>query len=289
MNSIVRILLFFALSLSYTLSFAQSSVWKVSSGDKHSYIGGTFHLLAPEDHPLPKAYDVAYNDSRSLVFETDTEGATSPEFQAKFMAALTYSDGRTLKSALSEDTYNKLSEYFTSRKLNIAQFSPFTPSGASLMLVMTEFQLMGLRPDLGVDMVYSAKAKKDKKMQGSLESLDEQLGFIANMSQGKDDELILYTLRDMEKLPSMINDMKAAWKKGDLKSIDKLTADSTKEFPEVHKALIVDRNNNWMKKIEPMIKSTVTEFILVGAAHLSGKHGLINQLKKKGYKVEQLK
>ncbi|SMF45386.1 hypothetical protein SAMN02745866_02943 [Alteromonadaceae bacterium Bs31] len=281
--------LFFIFTLLSTVAVAASSVWKVSSGEKQMYIGGTFHLLAPEDHPLPKAYDIAYKDSQSIIFETDIEASNTPEFQAKFLAALTYNDGRTLESALSKDTYKKLSVYFASRKIDIAQFASFTPSGAGLMLALTELQLLGLRPDLGVDTIYSQKAKADKKMIGSLESLEEQINFIANFSQGKDDEFILYTLKDVEKIPAIVSDMKTAWKTGDLDTIEKIGAETAKDFPDMHKALIVDRNNAWMKKVEPMIKSTVTEFVLVGAAHLSGEKGLIKQLENKGYKVEQLK
>jgi uncharacterized protein YbaP (TraB family) len=41
-------------------------------------------------------------------------------------------------------------------------------------------------------------------------------------------------------------------------------------------------------KIAGFLKSKDTYFVVVGAAHLAGKQGIIELLKGKGYKVEQL-
>jgi len=66
-----------------TLSVQAASVWKVSS-DKHTlYIGGTIHILSPEDYPLPREYDIAYKAADKVVFETDMIAANSLEFQQK--------------------------------------------------------------------------------------------------------------------------------------------------------------------------------------------------------------
>jgi len=50
---------------------ADSSVWKITSGENTVYLGGTVHLLRPSDYPLPEEYEQAYQESAVLVFETD--------------------------------------------------------------------------------------------------------------------------------------------------------------------------------------------------------------------------
>ena len=45
------------------------------------------------------------------------------------------------------------------------------------------------------------------------------------------------------------------------------------------------RNLNWINKIDGLI-STKKCFVIVGALHLYGENGLINLLKKRGYKVK---
>lgn len=54
---------------------------------------------------------------------------------------------------------------------------------------------------------------------------------------------------------------------------------------EYKSALVIERNNAWMLKIPALINQGST-LIAVGAMHLTGDLGLINQLRKKGYTVK---
>jgi uncharacterized protein YbaP (TraB family) len=60
------------------------------------------------------------------------------------------------------------------------------------------------------------------------------------------------------------------------------------ETPDLYESLLVNRNNNWMPKIEAMFDTDETEFVLVGVAHLVGEHGLTAMLQSKGYEIVQL-
>jgi uncharacterized protein YbaP (TraB family) len=62
-----------------------------------------------------------------------------------------------------------------------------------------------------------------------------------------------------------------------------------KEFPELYQSLLVQRNNNWMPKIDQYLSDKQVEFIIVGSLHLHGAEGLLKKLKDKGYLLEQLK
>ncbi len=54
-----------------------------------------------------------------------------------------------------------------------------------------------------------------------------------------------------------------------------------------NRIIVVERNNMWMAKIPTLIKDKPS-FIAVGAAHLPGEKGLVNQLRKLGYVVENI-
>lgn len=61
------------------------------------------------------------------------------------------------------------------------------------------------------------------------------------------------------------------------------------EYSDNYRKLIIDeRNKNWMKSIPKSIAEK-SSFIAVGAAHLAGKNGLINQLRDLGYDVSIFK
>jgi uncharacterized protein YbaP (TraB family) len=56
----------------------------------------------------------------------------------------------------------------------------------------------------------------------------------------------------------------------------------------MYQRLLVERNKDWMPKIEALFSRKGRAFVVVGAAHLVGPDGLLAQLKAKGYAIEQL-
>ena len=89
--------LFFAVISVYSV-FAQSSVWKVTNGDKVLYLGGSSHLLRAEDFPLPTEFDMAFDASQEMVFETDINSVSYPEIVQLMMMKSLLPEGKTLKS-----------------------------------------------------------------------------------------------------------------------------------------------------------------------------------------------
>lgn len=278
----------FAMLFVSGLSYAGSPVWKVSKGNSQLYIGGTVHVLGESDYPLPAAFDKAYALSQILVFETDIQAMQSPEFQQKIMASMLYSDGISLKQVLSDTTYQLLSQHLSSRGIPIARMENIKPGMVSMTLTVMELQRLGLA-GIGVDEHFNARAVRDRKALLALETVDEQLAFIENLGLGQEDEFIRYTLRDINDLPTIMQEIKTSWRSGD---IDKMNAELLmpfkQDFPKVYSNLIVKRNKAWIPKLVEMTRSTEVELVLVGALHLVGKDGVLTELEALGYKVEML-
>lgn len=271
-------------------ALAESSVWKVSKGKNYFYLGGTIHLLTADDHPLPDEYSVAYKDSNTIIFETDLIATETPEFQTKLMAAMTYSDERTLASELTPGTYRKLEEFMALRQVPIANFSTFQPWGVSLIVTMLEYQRLGMMPNYGVDSYFNNLALADSKQTLGLETPEEQLSFLTSMAVIDPNKSIEYTLRDLEHLPEFIQLMKKSWLNGDLEALSThaFVVQMKMEFPEMYDTIVTSRNKAWMKQLPSLVDDNNKEFVLVGAMHLNGKEGLLDQLKTQGFKIEQL-
>jgi hypothetical protein len=211
----------------------------------------------------------------------------SPEFQAIMMRELSYSGGRNLRQVVNQNTYQALEQFFTTRGIPMATIIGFKPGMVSMMMTMVELQRLGLA-GVGVDAYYSAKSIDDRKPLGQLETVEAQIAFIANMGAGQIDEMLIYALADIERLPDLMNAMKHAWRQGNMTELKAIgITPFKKEFPEIYQSLIVDRNNAWLPKIEAMLKSSEVELVLVGALHLAGEDGLLSQLVARGYEVRQ--
>lgn len=284
----MRLLLAFTLLFSPLLSLADTSVWKVSKNDQSLYIGGTLHVLAESDYPLPDSFTQAYEDAQTLVFETDLAALATPDFQMSMLGALTYADGNNLKSSLKPDTFTRLQSYCQVRGLPLDNFLRFKPALLTITLTMVELQRLGIS-SAGVDEHFHKLGAKDGKAVGQLESTEQQLQFLSSMGEGQEDQLILSTLDDMDILAEMMSTMKTAWRKGDSdKLLHTAITPMKADYPELYKDLLVSRNDNWIPQIKAMFETPETEFILVGTLHLIGDDGIIERLAADGYDVEQL-
>jgi len=109
------------------------------------------------------------------------------------------------------------------------------------------------------------------------------------MGQGQEDAFINYTLNEMKNMEAMLDQLKAAWRHGDLPELNNIAIKPLKkDFPKLYQAMLVKRNNAWLPQIEEMLTTGEVELILVGALHLAGQDGLLTQLENAGFKVENL-
>lgn len=266
---------------------AGSPVWKISKAGNHLFIGGTIHILSPSDYPLPEVFEKTYHQSSIIVFETDILRLQQPDFQHYTMAQLSNTEGVTLKSILSTRTYQALESHLQERSISISQLEPMKPGLVCVTLAVVELSRLGLM-GTGVDEYFTLRAINDNRDRIFLETPEEQIAFIATLGKGTEDQLIEYTLKDMGTLPQVMKMLKSAWRTGDLKTLETLSIKPlSQKFPQIHQQLFTDRNAAWMPRIERMLTTEPIEFILVGAAHLPGKEGLLKRLAAKGYTVEQ--
>ncbi len=288
MKMAVCVLILTSLLSGATSAWAESSVWEIRKNGQRLFLGGTIHMLSDSDYPLPEAYDRAYQKSAVVVLETDAQAMQQPQFQQKMMAAMIYQDGRNLKQVLSEDTFKALSQHMTARGIPLDQMLLFKPGMISMTLSVVELQRLG-QTAKGVDHFFGTRAKQDGKSLGQLETVEQQITFLATMGKGREDDMIMYTLRDLADLPTILSEMKTAWRAGDMAALEKSSLQEMQDaFPEIYKTLLVDRNNDWMPQIEALLMSEPVEFVLVGSLHLAGDDGVLQQLRSRGYQIKQM-
>ena len=279
------------LSLAVTLSpcaMSDSSVWKVSKGDNHLYVGGTVHLLPEDQFPLPDEFDKAYKASETIVFEVPDLSMESPEIQQMLIQNMLYDDGRTLETVLSKETYERLVKVCESYGLPLANFNGMKPSMITLVLSVTEYTRLGMMAE-GVDSYFEDKAIKDNKARSGLESIEYQIKMLSAMGEGEEDAFIKKSLDDLPKSKELMDKLLAAWRIGDMKTTDRVMGQAMAGYsPALYQNLLVKRNNNWLPKIEEMMATKEIEFILVGVAHLAGKDSVLSQLADKGYDISKI-
>jgi len=61
-----------------------------------------------------------------------------------------------------------------------------------------------------------------------------------------------------------------------------------RNYPELYKTLVVDRNEAWVKQIKDLTTETDDYLVVVGALHLVGEDGVPSLLSEIGISTNQL-
>ncbi|NOQ35721.1 MAG: TraB/GumN family protein, partial [Methylococcaceae bacterium] len=182
-------------------------------------------------------------------------------------------------------TYALLKHYLKSRKIPVARLKQFKPPMAMMSLMMLELKRLGMA-EIGVDMFFNQKALAENKKRLHLESIEKQLTILENMGKGHADDLVLSTLKDLKKLAAEMDELKNAWRSGDLQQLEEIGIKPFRsEHPSLYQLMLVERNNSWIPMIESLLTTVEKELVLVGFLHLAGQEGLLAQLQTHGYQV----
>lgn len=292
----VSFLLLFIVLLLLSSGYAENNssdrkgfLWKVQSKTRTAYIIGSIHAYKSELYPLPKKMEDAFDKSDALAVEVNINGA-NPESMMTMIKGALYKDKSTLEKHVSRETYEKTTKKLQELGLPLEIFQNTKPWFVALTLTSMELQKLGLSPEYGIDNYFLKKAGNKKRVV-ELESIDYQVNLLNSFSDIEQELFLVSTFKDLDLLEKEINTILKAWNVGDTKTMESYVSRSLKDDPNmlpVYEKLVFERNKIMASKIEDYLKTHEQYCVVVGAAHLVGKNGIIEILKKKGYLVKQL-
>lgn len=267
---------------------SKNCLWVVQTPPKKIFLLGSLHLLKGDAYPLSAAINRAYGSSQKVVFESDLEAMMDVTVQARMMKMGLYPEGQTIFENIHPGLQSALKKKMTELGLPLEHFARFRPWFLAVTLTTLELQRLGFSPAYGIDIHFYGRAKSDQKEIGFLEPIDYQLDLLGKMEASDQTAFLSQTLKDLEFAAKMANKMVTYWKQGDADNLYKLLFKSFEDYPQIEDRLLLQRNKDWVLKIEKMRKEKKDMIIIVGAGHLIGPGSVVELLKKNGYKVKQL-
>lgn len=266
---------------------SHSFLWKATGKGSTVYLAGSIHMLSPDFYPLNPVFDSAFNDSDLLVEEVDLGELLGPASQMQALMRGMLPAGQTLASVLSPATLALVTKAAKDLGAPIEALQRFKPWMLALTLEGLELAHAGFDPQLGLDKHFYDLAKESGKAVQGLETVDFQLSRLDGMTPEQQDRMLAQTLKELETEKTSVTKLTTAWKTGDADAVERLVLGQLKPEPVLYERLLVERNRNWLPKIEALFSRKGHALVLVGAAHLVGSDGLLAMLKAKGYRIEQ--
>ncbi|HRI79199.1 MAG TPA: TraB/GumN family protein [Cyclobacteriaceae bacterium] len=279
-------LLVFALISSF-LTHAQNSIlWEVSGNGlaSPSYVMGTLKFIGEKEFYLPKEAVAKMGTCKLFAIEDQVDHKA----QTQLNKAVHFPKGKSLKTELSKEDYNKVTAFFNSE----FKISPKAFEKEYAHLIPLALSINMTRMALGesvkfYDIQLLELAKKDKIETYSLEPIERESQAIQAFPMADQEAALLHSIANFEKQKSEYRQLEIAYLRGDLDKVFEFSLHPTENNPVFIEEFYNKRNLEWLPKIEKMIASKPS-FIAVGVAHLEGEKGILNLLKQKGYTLNPI-
>ena len=220
-----------------------------------------------------------------------------PQMQMEIMNRAVMPEGVTYESLMSEEDLIKLDSILTDLMgMGLARFGMLRPAMLQNLISVTLYQQYypSQSGDQGLDQYFQDEALKKGGSVVGLETANDQIKVLLEMqSMERQAEMLSCMINHPELLKEQMDKLQQAYHAQDLDALwanykEEDADDPCPSTDEERYALNGARNEKWLEKL-PQIMSEKSSFIAVGCLHLPGEEGLIEGLRKQGYKVEPVR
>lgn len=253
----------------------QGLLWLIESPQgKQSILFGTLHLVDPEFDSIFHELRTYIDNARIVLIEYIPSGEYPRLFEKE-----------TTKFLLTENDYTALLRLSQNLDIPIEYIENGTPYQVFSLLINPK-----ILKQPHIDHQIMTYAQELSITLNGLESEEDGLKIINNFSSSLFIDLIQIAVNNPESISNYTSKIKELYLDEDLDGLLK-----TISFPYANKEEIENFINQIVThRNETMIKRALVElekggaFIAIGAAHLPGPHGFVNQLRTAGYKITKI-
>lgn len=268
----------------------QRLFWKAQSDDGVVWLLGSLHFGEEAMYPLPAHITDALAGSGILVVEVDITAMPVESVAVAISQRGLYQDGSSLRRLVDDSTWDELAEAAGAFGLPLPLLERQKPWFAAMTLTALALEQKDFRSDLGLDAHVMGLAVSDGIPIVALESVEEQIDFLDNLSLDTQILMLEQTLAQIEDTERHFRAMLDTWQRGDADGMAEIILE---EFQgeggsnELYEVLIVERNDTMRRDIRRLLQDHDVIFVIVGAGHMVGEDGIIAGLEAEGFRVVQ--
>ncbi|MDE6669804.1 MAG: TraB/GumN family protein [Muribaculaceae bacterium] len=286
-----RYLLTFTLLLTVLLSASSQVFYKIEGNglEKPSYILGTHHLAPLSNVDSIAGLQEAFKSVEQVVGEIDMT-IDQMTLGLKMQSYMIVPSDSTLSSILDPETYSRINEEFRKwapmEGMDLSMLDGFKPQVITAMVAvgMVQRGMPDFNPQEQLDSYFQLQGRELGHKIIPLETPEQQAELIyASTPIADQAKVLVEMLDDPEKQMDSVRRLNEAYMAHDINTLLELTREEDTN-PEFMERLLNERNADWLQVL-PSIMAEAPTFIVVGALHLPGEHGVLEGLRQAGYTV----
>ncbi|MFW6093386.1 MAG: TraB/GumN family protein [Pseudomonadota bacterium] len=268
-------------------------LWRYRHAGATLYLAGSVHVLKPTIRPLPRQVLTAFSRSDYLVLEVNVEAVSPRTLERRTLEYARLPEGQTLGDVLPAALYDRLARELPRYGSSLAAVDKAKPALVMNQLVIGRLMALGYLPDAGLENRLLRRRTDQRILE--LETLESQLALLFEQPMKTQIELLAETLDMADRVEPALADMITAWLSGDDARLLTRFRDQAGNSPlarAFNEQLLDQRNRRMADRISEYLhdpaEPDAVYFVLVGAAHLVGEDGIVEELARRGLPGERL-
>lgn len=258
-------------------------LWRVSGKGltRPSWLFGTMHVLCENDAALTDTLKAVIAACDEVWFEINLSDMSGMLSSMKYMKM---NDSKKLSDLLKPDEYARVKDYFGKHAAMLPfgmleRFKPMLISG------LIEEQGLGCQTTDGMELMIMQELHAYKKPVNGLETVAFQAGLFDSIPYEEQAKELVNDIDSADQNRKTTQQLADVYRRQDLDAIEELSNKDDAGMKGYMDLLLYGRNRKWAEILDGLLPGK-SLLVAVGAAHLPGKQGVIELLRKKGYTVE---
>jgi hypothetical protein len=260
------------------------------AGEPLFYLFGSIHVGDTRMLDLGGEVERAYRRAEELVVEADVSRVDLSEVRLMMQRYGGIPAPERLRDRISPETWELLQAYLVEQQLPADAFDSVAPWLVATSIAVVQFRALGFQEELGVDRLFTERAKRDRLPIVELESAEEQFALFGNLSPELQDLMLRDTLERTREMPNEATLLMDAWSRGDDEELEAIALGPLSRAPEFepfYEQVLFARNERMAARLSQLALDGRVRLVVVGAGHMLGRRGIPALLSDLGFEIRK--
>ena len=227
---------------------AHPALWTAHGKKGTAYLFGSIHVLPQQVDWRTKEIEAALAKADVFVFELPMDEDLQTHIQNYVQTRGTLPPDKHLRDMLSPRARAIFDREIATLPLPAAEFDHMRPWLADVTIDVLDMQNQHYTSQAGIEEQLKKEVVARAKPVIGLETVDQQLALLVpddpKIELQNFESDLEHAKEDNDKVGPLLD----AWMQGDTRTLARLTAADMKDYPQLRKVLIEDRNKAWVKQ-----------------------------------------